>query len=440
MQETAEAIGVVGVIVFLAHFFTGVFSKTKIPDVLFLIAIGIFLGPVLTIVSPDQFGLVGPIFATITLIIILFECGTTLKLGTLRSALGGALGLTILTFAVTTLIVSALAFWLTDLALLPCFILGALFGTTAEAIVIPLSKQLKMQEDSQTILSIEATVTSVLSIILTLALIEAGEGGGIQVLSVTRNILSSFVVSIFLGIIGALAWAAVLHRIHAAKNTMLTTLAFVFVIFGVVEILGFNGAMAALAFGITLGNIEPIHSLFFKGQNTAKYAGLTETEKILFSEIAFLMRTFFFVYLGISLELISMSLMTVAIVMVIVTFVIRMVTAKLTISASIPAKDVSLMAVMIPRGLTTMVLASLPLQQGIAGGELIKNVGYGMVLVSIVISSILVLLLAKTKLSDYYSRIFACRGTAFLKQSIFRIGRHPQSMAKELTEQRSKLS
>ena len=435
MQEAAEAIGVVGIIVFLAHFFTGVFSKTKIPDVLFLIAIGIFLGPVLTLVSPAQFGLVGPIFATITLIIILFECGTTLKLSILRSALGGALGLTVLTFAVTTIIVSALTFWLTDLELLPCFILGALFGTTAEAIVIPLSRQLKMQEESQTILSIEATVTSVLAIILTLALIEASEGGGIQVLSVTQNILSSFIVSIFLGIIGALAWATVLHRIHAAKNTMLTTLAFVFVIFGVVEILGFNGAMAALAFGVTMGNIEPIHSLFFKGQESAKYSGLTETEKVLFGEIAFLMRTFFFVYLGISLELISTSLITLAIVMVIVTFVIRMVTAKLTISASIPAKDASLMAVMIPRGLTTMVLASLPLQQGIAGGELIKNLGYGMVLVSIVMSSILVLLLAKTRLSDYYCNIFACRGIAFVKQSLVRIGRRHKALRNALTKQ-----
>jgi cell volume regulation protein A len=428
MQGTAEAIGVVGIIVFLAHFFTGVFSRTKIPDVLFMIAIGIFLGPVLALVSPTQFGLVGPVFATITLIIILFECGTTLKLSILRSAIGGALGLTLLTFAVTTIIVSALTFWLTDLGLLPSFILGALFGTTAEAIVIPLSRQLKMQEESQTILSIEATVTSVFSIILALALIEASKGGGIQVLSVTRNILSSFVVSIFLGIISALAWAIVLHRIHAAKNTMLTTLAFVFVIFGVVEILGFNGAMAALAFGVTIGNIQPIYSLFFKGQNSAKYSGLTETEKVLFGEIAFLMRTFFFVYLGISLELISTSLMTLAIVMMIVTFVIRMVTAKLTISASIPVKDASLMAVMVPRGLTTMVLASLPLQQGIAGGELIKNLAYGMVLVSIIMSSIFVLLLAKTKLSDYYSNIFACRGTAFLKQSLFRIGRRRKAL------------
>jgi cell volume regulation protein A len=423
MQDAAEVIGVVGVIVFLAHFFTGVFSRTKIPDVLFLIAIGIFLGPVLTLVSPAQFGQVGPVFATITLVIIMFECGITLKLSTLRTAIGGSLGLTFLTFAVTTVIVSALTFWLTDLDLLPSFILGALFGTTAEAIVIPLTRQLKMQEESQTILSIEATVTSVLSIIITIALIEAAEGGGIQVVSVTRNILSSFVVSIFLGIIGALAWSLVLHRIHAAKNTLLTTPAFVFVIFGIAEVLGFNGAMAALAFGVTMGNIESIHSLLFKEETNTKHSGFTETEKVLFGEVAFLLRTFFFVYLGISLELISTSLMIVAIVIMIVTFLIRIVAAKLTVSSSIQAKDASLMAVMIPRGLTTMVLASLPLQHGIVGGELLKNLAYGLVLVSIVMSSILVLLLAKTRLSDYYGRLFACRGTAFLKQSLMRIGR-----------------
>jgi hypothetical protein len=68
------------------------------------------------------------------------------------------------------------------------------------------------------------------------------------------------------------------------------------------------------------------------------------------------------------------------------------------------------------------------LQHGIAGGELIKNLGYGLVLVSIVMSSIFILLLAKTRLSDYYNNIFACRGTAFLKQSLFRIGRRRKAL------------
>ena len=47
MHDGAAIIAVVGGIVFLAHLFTGIFSRTKIPDVLFLITIGICLGPIL---------------------------------------------------------------------------------------------------------------------------------------------------------------------------------------------------------------------------------------------------------------------------------------------------------------------------------------------------------------------------------------------------------
>ena len=53
------------------------------------------------------------------------------------------------------------------------------------------------------------------------------------------------------------------------------------------------------------------------------------------------------------------------------------------------------------------VLASIPLQQGVAGGELIQNVTYGVVLLSIVMTSLLVLSLDKTKMADVYAWVFS---------------------------------
>jgi Kef-type K+ transport system membrane component KefB len=45
MQDVALIIAVVGVIIFLAHLFTGIFNRLMIPDVLFLIVIGISKTP-----------------------------------------------------------------------------------------------------------------------------------------------------------------------------------------------------------------------------------------------------------------------------------------------------------------------------------------------------------------------------------------------------------
>jgi NhaP-type Na+/H+ or K+/H+ antiporter len=409
MQDIASTVALVGILVFLAHLFTGIFSRTRIPDVLLLIIIGICFGPVLNLVSPSQFGIVGPIFTTITLIIILFESGLTLRLATLRSALSGAMKLAPISFFLTMSIVAGLAIWLTDLDILPAFILGAIIGSTSEAVVIPLIRQLKVQEETQTLLSVESSVNDVLSIIITVALVQAYNLGEFNIASISGDLIAAFIVAMVFGIIGAIIWSTLLNRIHAIKNAMFTTPAFVFVVFGIVEMLGFSGAIAALAFGITIGNIESIRLPIFKKSIANESVGLTESEKVFFSEVAFLLKTFFFIYLGISLELISNWLIMVAIILCILAFIIRVLAVKISIKKSIPLLDISIASVMVPKGLAAVVLATIPLQQQVVGGETIKNITYGVILISIVMTSLLVLLIEKTKISDLYGWVLSPR-------------------------------
>ncbi|MFC2019003.1 cation:proton antiporter [Chloroflexota bacterium] len=404
MQNIAQVIAFVGILVFLAHLFTGVFSRTRIPDVILLIIIGICVGPILGLVSPELFGAVGPIFTTITLIIILFESGITLKLSSLRAALGGAMTLAPLSFFSTMLVVAGLAIWLTDLEILPAFILGAIVGSTSETVVIPLVRQLKLREETKTILSVESSVNDVLSIVITVALVEAYLIGKFELASISGDLIASFLVAAAFGVVGAFIWSTLLNRVHAIKNAIFTTPAFVFVIFGIVEILGFSGPIAALAFGITIGNIEAIRIPIFKKLTMKEFSGLNDTEKVFFSEVAFLLKTFFFVYLGISLELISGWFIIVGLILTVVAFVIRIPAVRLSVKRTVARKDASIMAIMIPKGLAAVVLAYIPLQQGITGGETIKDIAYGVVLFSIVITSLLVLLIEKTKISALYAR------------------------------------
>ena len=403
MQDIAPVIVFVGVLVFLAHIFTAIFSRTRVPDVLLLIIIGICVGPVLGLASPEHFGTVGPVLITVTLIIILFESGTALELMSLRSAVGGAMALATVTFFISMGAVAGLVLWLTDLELIPAFILGAIVGSISEAIVIPLVKQLRMRKDSQTMLSLESSVNDVLSIVITIALVQAYlDKGEFQWAKVTGDLIASFLVAVVFGAAGALIWSRLLNRIHAIKNAMFTTAAFVFIIFGVAEILNFSGAIAALAFGITIGNVESIRFYIFRRPQATEVEGLNPSEKAFFSEVAFLLKTFFFVYLGISLELISGWLIQLALILTAVIFLLRIPAVKVTVRKSIPARDASIVAIMVPKGLAAAVLAIIPLQAGVAGGELIKNVTYGVVLSSIVFTSIMLLLLEKTGLSALY--------------------------------------
>lgn len=407
MQNIAQVIAFVGILIFLAHLFTGIFSRTRIPDVILLILIGICVGPILQLASPSQFGAVGSVFTTITLIIILFESGIALSLNTLKSALGGAMTLAPLSFFSTMGIVAGIVIWLTDLEIIPAFIVGAIVGSTSETVVIPLVKQLGLKDETQTLLSVESSVNDVLAIVITVALVEAYMLGRFEVASVSGDLISSFLVAAVFGIVGAFIWSIILDKIRVIKNTIFTTPAFVFVLYGLVETLGFSGAIAALAFGITIGNVETIKIPIFKTLSTREPVGLTPTEKVFFSEVAFLLKTFFFVFLGISIEMISGQLLMIGLILTAIAFFIRIPAVKLSVRKEFPVKDISLIAVMIPKGLAAVVLASIPLQQGVNGGELINNITYGVVLISIVLTSIMVLLIDKTRFYDLYEWIFS---------------------------------
>ena len=130
-MEITLTIAFVGILVFLAHLFAGIFSRTKVPDVLLSILIGLCLGPFLRIVSPSHFGAGGSVFTTITLVIILFEGGIGLDLRVLRKAMKGTLRLTTLNFFLGMVIVGFVTLLLTDLAPQSAFMLGAIIASTS---------------------------------------------------------------------------------------------------------------------------------------------------------------------------------------------------------------------------------------------------------------------------------------------------------------------
>ena len=158
-------------------------------------------------VTPAQFGAVGPVLTTITLIIILFESGTALELNTLRSAVGGALALANINFFLTMAAVAGVTYWLTDIGLIPALILGAIVSSISEMIVIPLVQQLKLRKETQTILSVESSVNDVLSIVITIALVAAYQLGEFQLATITGDLIASFLVGTVFGVIGAFIWA-----------------------------------------------------------------------------------------------------------------------------------------------------------------------------------------------------------------------------------------
>src|SRR5947209_5731438 len=239
-MHVAANILVVGFLVFVAHAFTGIFSRTRVPDVLLLTIIGIILGPVLHLVRPESFGSVGPVFATVTLIILLFEAGLSLDLDVLRGAIRSTLTLTLTNFAVTMLSVGIIAHLFTGLAPQLTLTLGAIIGSTSPAVIVPLTRRLDMQPSSRTILFLESAISDVLSIVVAIGLIDSYRfGGKVQFGQMAGQLISTLLMAGFAGAGFGFIWSVLLRRIRGLENSLFTTPAFVFVLFGIVELLGF---------------------------------------------------------------------------------------------------------------------------------------------------------------------------------------------------------
>jgi NhaP-type Na+/H+ or K+/H+ antiporter len=397
----------VGLLVFLAHVFAEVFSRKRVPDVLLLILIGLAIGPLLGVVTPGHLGLVGPVFTTITLVTILFEGGTELKYDTLRHSLRGTSLLTFLNFFATLIVVGLLAWFFLDMEPLVAFMLGAIIGGTSSAVVIPLVRQLNISNNSRTILILESAFSDVLCIVFALAFIEAAQLGQIQVGTTIGQILASFILASIMGLIGAFFWSVVLHKVRNIKNSIFTTPAFVFIIYGLSELLGYSGAISALAFGIGLANTDLIKGTALSKFFTKEPDSLNETERILFGEAVFLLKTFFFVYIGVSMQLTEWVPILIGFVITLILYLIRIpiVRASMPISdVNNPNQDLIFMSSIVPKGLAAAVLATIPMQQGIAGGELIKDIVFSVILFSIVFTSVLIPLIEKSEgLRNFYT-------------------------------------
>lgn len=188
---------------------------------------------------------------------------------------------------------------------------------------------------------------------------------------------------------------------------MFTTPAFVFVLFGVLELLGFSGYVGAVAFGAVLGNIEVFHGmLWMRRYLPAEAITLNEPERVFLAEVVFLLKTFFFVYVGVSIQFTEYRILYIGLALTALIFLIRIPAAYIGLARTTSVRDASLVAIMSPKGLAAVVLASIPLERHLPGGEALQAITYTVVFLSIVFTSVLSFLIERTRVAGIYALLF----------------------------------
>jgi NhaP-type Na+/H+ or K+/H+ antiporter len=385
----------IGALLFAAHFFTTLFRWTRIPDVLLLMLIGIIVGPVLQIVAPDDFGKVGTVLTTIALVLILFEGGVGLEVPTVLRSARDTLAISVVTMLVTVVLSTLVMVFFFQTSWLAGMALGTIIGGTSAAVVVPLVHELKLKEPAGTALILESSLTDVLTIVLTYGILEAMASEHVVVGKMAGELLSAFFLSTLLGVVAGHVWLFLLNRVRHFPNTIFTTFAFLFILYGFVEMIGFSGAVASLVFGMTLTNFRYFGFSRLPGLKGLEWSRLSETDRLFHGEIIFLVKVFFFVYLGINMHVAGSFPHHIPLLLTAAIFGTRFLVTKAFVPRQTPQYERSIMSVMVPKGLAAAVLAGLPAHYGIAEAGLIEDVVHRVILFSIMLTAIGIPLIAR---------------------------------------------
>lgn len=399
-----KAILAVGMLVFVGHLLAGLFKKTRIPDVLVLTLLGITLGPYgLSWVTVEQMGVVGSVFSAIALVVILFEGGVNMDLRAVSGAMNDTARITLTTFTATMVIIAALTYHLIGWQM--AFILGGVLAGTSSAVVIPMVSTLKLGDRTRVALSLESALTDVFCIVAVYALMQSMiSGGDLQALSLTGAVASKLVMASIIGFIGGLIWLIVLGKVRQIPNTQFTVFGLAFVLYGFAELMEYSGAIAALVLGITIANVKPHTFTNVPFLDRLPVSLVSASERSLFGEAVFLVKILFFVYLGINLPFSQVSPFMIGGMIVGVVYAARILIVLGSLPGACQRRDAIVAAIMIPKGLAAAVLATLPLQAGLPGGEFVRDVSFAVVFESILLTSILVPIVDMPRINNFLQR------------------------------------
>jgi cell volume regulation protein A len=363
---TITAFLAIGAAIFIGFFGNMVFQKFRIPDVLITILLGILIGPdLLGLVSLDTLDGIGQyrdFLLSAALVLILFEGGLYLDIRALAESMKLGTLIMLLTLFVEILACTLIMVLVLDIDIVLAVVFATIIGGTSEAVVIPVANRMRINSKTKSMLVMESMVTDVLTITIAITLMSLIATGSLSLMSLGREIAVNFLVGAGIGFVSGITWLFVLQRLQQQPLSYMLTVGALFLVAGFVEMapIGSSGAVAALAFGLAIGNRRVV-----KRWLTSLTLRLSTDNHIqdFHSEIAFFVRTFFFVYLGVLIRFDSFTplQLAVGVGIIVVILVVRRLTSRLAMSlGDLDKEDADAIWSMMPRGLATAVLATAP--------------------------------------------------------------------------------
>lgn len=375
-----------GIILILGFIGNYLFKRTSVPDIIILVVVGFLLGPIFKIIDPALLNPFSEIFASLALVIILFDGGLNLNIKKVLQDSPRATALTLVSFFLSMSFVTFYTHFILQWEFMNGMLLGAILGGISSSVVIPLITRIKVNDKISTILSLESAFTDALVVVFGLTILQfliSPVSGGLY--EATNKIAGAFSIAIVIGLVFGVFWLKIMRTIKKEIYDDILTLAVVLLFYSVTESLGGNGAIFALTFGLVLGNGIRI----FRVLGIKERVEASKVMKKFQSQVSFFTRTFFFVFIGLIFAVDNYTAIFLGIIITVILFAARYVSVTaVCFKDKILEGNKMLMTSVMGRGLAAAVLAEVVRASNIPGSEIFPDIIIVVIIASVVVSTL----------------------------------------------------
>jgi sodium/hydrogen antiporter len=372
------ALALIGVVIIAASLLSGAVERSGAPQVAIFLLLGAMLGP--AGIGVVEFQLQSEsleVFATLALVLVLFGDAISVDIGEVREHRRLAALILGPGTVLPAALIAAGAWLLLDLPPAAAAILGAALASTDPVLLRTLVRSPALPPPARLALRLESGINDVVLLpVVVLAIVALGQGGAAAA-DISRRAMGLFVLGPVLGVVVGYVAITLLDRVRSSVGVRrdyesLYALGVAFTAFAAAESVGGSGFLAAFAAGLVIAamDIELCDCFLDYGEASAEM---------------FLLLTF--VAFGASViwtgfEAADVTTLAFAVLALGVRTAVLMPVLRL---AGVEPRSRRLIAWLGPRGLSTLLLALLPVFAGVEGAVRLFQITSLVVLLSVVV-------------------------------------------------------
>lgn len=368
----------VGLILFVSVYASKISEKIGLPLLLIFLMLGMFLGSEGVVGINFDNTLLAQAVGSIALIFILYSGGLDTHWEQIKPVVTSGVMLATIGVLMTALVLAGFVYVMWDITFLEALLLGSIVSSTDAAAVFMIlrSQKIKLQHNIKPLLELESGSNDPMAIFLTITLLQLiVMQGSTSVWEWFVQFVAQFAIGGVLGVLCGFIFPKICAKINISQPGLypLISIAWLFMVFGLSALLGGNGYL----------------SVYLAGIMTNKYAFPYKSHIIAFHDaIAWMMQIILFLVLG--LLVFPSQLPEVAWFAMLFVFVLMFVARPLGVFTALfksgyNFKEKLFISWVGLRGAVPIILATYPFVYHLESSQLIFNVVFFMVFISVLV-------------------------------------------------------